>query len=255
MTAPSSRSTVRPGRKRSTPASSGDLAPRPGAPNLEHTWPAWGLDEAGRGPILGPMALALVALDAAGAAELRALGVQDSKRFGTGLKAQELRASLALRIREVALSCRCELVAVEVIDEHTLRGKLNLLEQRVALAMLTASGAPEDAHVIADGARLFAPLRRAYPRLCAVDRGESAHVAVAAASIVAKHARDEAFAAIAARYAPEYGPIDGGGYLNAATRRFLDAYARATGGLPPEARKSWGADKVCDDKQLSLVPE
>lgn len=224
-------------------------------PNLEHTWPAWGIDEAGRGPILGPMAIALVALDEAGAAELRALGVQDSKRFGAGPKAQELRASLAAQIRQVALYCRCELVSVEDIDAHTLRGKLNLLEQNVALGLLTAAGAPEDAHIIADGARLFAPLRRAFPRLCAVDRGESAHVAVAAASIVAKHARDEAFAAIAARYAPQFGPIVGGGYLNAATRRFLDAYARTVGGLPPEARKSWGADKRRDGDQLALTSD
>ena len=84
--------------------------------------------------------------------------------------------------------------------------------------------------MICDGARMFAPLRAHYPELTAVDKGESAHVSVAAASIVAKDARDRAFAVIAERYGEEFGEIRGGGYLNAATRRFLDAFRRMGGG-------------------------
>lgn len=224
-------------------------------PTLEHTWPAWGVDEAGRGPILGPMAMALVCLDAPAAAHLRGLGVQDSKRFGSGAKAQELRASLAAEIRRVAVTCVCELIHVDVIDEHTFRGQLNHLEQRTALQLLVAARAAADAHIVADGARIFSCLQRSFSRLVAVDRGESAHIAVAAASIVAKHARDEAFAAIARRYEPEFGPLAGGGYLNAATRRFLDAYQQAHGCLPPEARKSWGAAKLEDEPTAEPAPQ
>ena len=106
-----------------------------------------------------------------------------------------------------------------------------------------AAETPRDAEVICDGARMFAPLRSCFPRLRAVDDGESAHVAVAAASIVAKDARDRAFAVIAERYEEQFGPVRGGGYLNAATRRFLEAYEARHGRLPPEARRSWGADK------------
>ncbi|MCY1067694.1 hypothetical protein OV090_23300 [Nannocystis sp. RBIL2] len=223
--------------------------------SLEHTWPAWGLDEAGRGPILGPMTLALVSLDRRAATKLRGLGVQDSKRFGAGPKAQELRASLSVEIRRLARVCVCVEIHVDVIDEHTYRGQLNVLEQNTALRLLAEAGTPEDAHIIADGCRIFTPLQRSYPRLCAVDKGESAHVAVAAASIVAKHARDEAFSAIAARYAADFGPIAGGGYLNKATRRFLDAYNKVHARLPPEARKSWGAEKVDAGDQLSLMAD
>ena len=109
------------------------------AVTLEHTWPAWGLDEAGRGPILGPMTLALVCLDAPAADHLRGLGVQDSKRFGSGTNAQELRASLAAEIRRVSLLCACALIPVDTIDEHTFRGQLNHLEQRTALQLLVAA--------------------------------------------------------------------------------------------------------------------
>jgi ribonuclease HII len=209
----------------------------------------FGADEAGRGPILGPMAIAVVGLDPTSEAALLALGVADSKSFGSDAPARERRRELALRIREAVPACRVRLVEVEEIDHYTYRGKLNALERRVVLELLQALGALRDARVICDGARLFAPLRANFPRLEALDRGESAHLAVAAASIVAKDARDRAFEVIAERYAVEFGPVNGGGYLNAATRRFLRAYEDRYGALPPEARRSWGADK---DANLSL---
>lgn len=215
----------------------------------------YGVDEAGRGPILGPMVLAVVALDPAGVTELGELGVQDSKRFGSDKKAQGLRAELAVHIQRRAVACAVEVVPVEVIDEHTFRGQLNRLEQDLALRLLRRLEAASDARIVCDGARLFRPLKQHFAMLEAVDDGESAHVSVAAASILAKHARDTAFAQIGERYAAQFGPIAGGGYLNAATRRFLDAYRAVHGGLPPEARKSWGAEKLPPPTaQLTLEP-
>ncbi len=215
----------------------------------------FGVDEAGRGPILGPMALAVVVLDRKSTTALTRLGVQDSKRFGSGPRAQEARADLAAQIHQRAIAWACELVSPEIIDEHTFRGQLNRLEQDVALQLLRRLGATLECAIICDGANLFRPLQQHFPRLQAVNDGESCHVAVAAASIVAKHARDAAFAEICSRYEPEFGPVTGGGYANAATRKFLAAYAEARGGLPPEARKSWGAEKIRDPEstQLSLA--
>jgi ribonuclease HII len=209
----------------------------------------FGADEAGRGPILGPMVIAVVGVDPGSEAILQALGVEDSKRFGSDAVGRERRFTLAQQIRASVPACRVRVVEVEEIDHYTFRGQLNVLERRVVLELLQALGATRTARVICDGARMFAPLRANFPQLEAVDHGESAHLAVAAASIVAKDLRDRAFGVIADRYAPEFGPLRGGGYLNAATRRFLAAYEARHGALPPEARRSWGTGK---DANLSL---
>jgi ribonuclease HII len=213
----------------------------------------FGADEAGRGPILGPMAIAVVALDRSAAISLRRRGVTDSKSFGFGDDARARRAELAARIRERALAHALSIIDVEEIDRHVYRGLLNALERKVVHDLLGQLGACAADRIVCDGRILFSPLRKVFAQLEAVDNGEAAHVSVAAASIVAKDARDRAFAEIAARYEPDFGPVTGGGYLNAATRRFLDAYAARHGGLPPEARRSWGAEKISDDDEtLSL---
>lgn len=204
----------------------------------------FGADEAGRGPILGPMAIAVVGLDRGAAISLRKAGVADSKSFGAGPDARARRAELAERIVAKAPLHAVRMVEVEEIDHYTYRGQLNALERKVVLELLERLGVQPHERVLCDGEIMFTPLRARYPALRAINRGESVHVAVAAASILAKHHRDEAFEAIAQRYAAEFGPLAGGGYCNAATRRFLDAYAEKHGCLPPEARKSWGAAKV-----------
>lgn len=201
----------------------------------------FGVDEAGRGPVLGPMVLGCVGVDRAQARALENLGVADSKRFGSGERARRKRGELAAHILELTPRCAIEVVSPARIDAAVAEGGLNRLEQAVARELLDRLEVGDEHRIVCDGARIFAPLRDRWPRLEAVNDGESAHVAVAAASILAKHARDEAFAAILARYEPQFGEIRGGGYPNVATRRFLEAYAEAhDGALPDEARKTWG---------------
>jgi ribonuclease HII len=213
----------------------------------------YGADEAGRGPILGPMVIAVVGLDRRSAISLSRRGVTDSKFFGAGVDARLRRAELARVIRERAIAYRIRVVEVEEVDWHTFRGQLNVLERKVVLDLLGELEVGLDERIICDGEVLFSPLRSRFPNLQAVNGGESVHVAVAAASILAKDARDHAFAIIAAQYEAEFGTVTGGGYLNAGTRRFLEAYAIRHGGLPPEARKSWGAAKL--EESLPLFDE
>ena len=227
-----------------------------------------GIDEAGRGPILGPMVMAAVALAPRKAAALTRAGVMDSKRFGAGPAAHLARLALVPRIREAAAHVAMTVVDVVEIDRRTRRGELNRLEQERAREFIRR--APPLRRVVADGERLFSPLRAEHPRLDALDRGEEQHVSVAAASVLAKVRRDELFAKIAARYRPAFGDLvdRGGGYVNAGTRAFLRAYIERHRALPPEGRRSWPwtfahdllgdgfdpFDGIADDRpQLALV--
>lgn len=201
-----------------------------------------GIDEAGRGPILGPMVLAAVALDAGAARALTRAGVADSKTFASRPDAHAIRAQLAVLIRARASFVAIAVCEPDEIDRRVDRGELNVLERERAAVLIGA--APPCKRIIADGERLFAPMRADFPELRAYDRGESRHVAVAAASIVAKDERDRRFAVVRDRYRADFGEIAGGGYLNPPTRAFLAAYRARFGCLPPEARRSWNATSL-----------
>jgi len=196
-----------------------------------------GIDEAGRGPGIGPMVLAAVALDHVSQAFLARAGVRDSKSFGASDAGRQARARLAALIREHATFISVETCEVAVVDAYVTHGQLNQLERERAGLLIRR--APKCSRIIADGRVLFAPLADEFPHLEAVDRAESAHTAVAAASICAKALRDELFEAIALSYQPEFGVLRGGGYVNPATLAFVAEYVQRNGQLPPEARRSW----------------
>ena len=151
--------------------------------------------------------------------------------------AHEQRRVFARMIEDHAAFFSLEICDVPTIDAYVHRGALNVLERERAELLVRA--APACKRIVADGKRLFGALRETFQHLEAADRAEERHVAVAAASILAKVRRDDLFAEIAARYEPEFGPILGGGYTNSRTRQFTAAYHERFGDLPPEARRSW----------------
>ncbi|MBP9084751.1 MAG: hypothetical protein KBG15_01485 [Kofleriaceae bacterium] len=212
-----------------------------------------GIDEAGRGPAIGPLVMAAVVLDTRAAAALTRAGLTDSKAFGAGAKAHAMRHTIAALVRERAIWTTVRVVEAAVVDTRVLRNELNALEREVAVTMIVA--APPCQRIIADGARMFAPLVASYPQLEPRDRAESLHAAVAAASVLAKTARDDWYAAFCARFAPEFGEIAGGGYVNDATRRFLRAFATKYGALPDEVRLSWPHPYVEDLLDLTALKQ
>ena len=203
-----------------------------------------GIDEAGRGPSIGPMVMAAVAIDSKVAASLTRKGLRDSKSFGAGDDAHAIRSELAAEIRERALFVMEVEIEHDEIDRRVCKGELNVLEREVAVRMIEAS--PSCDKIIADGKRMFAQLCARFPQFISCDRAEEAHASVAAASVIAKVRRDERFNAIKAQYEADFGPIAGGGYSNAATRKWVRAYVEKHGKLPPEARLSWPYPFVAD---------
>lgn len=195
-----------------------------------------GIDEAGRGPAMGPLVLCGVGVPRDRLRTIEALGLKDSKAYGSGPAALARRAELAEQIAALA-TVRIEVAEAAEVDCWTAQGGLNRLEQRMATRVIERLGEAEE--LIADGARLFAPLRAAYPHLRALDGADAEHPIVAAASIVAKAERDRRLAALLAPHEPEFGPIRGGGYPNAATADFLRRYVEHYRALPPFVRTSW----------------
>lgn len=200
-----------------------------------------GIDEAGRGPSIGPMVLAAVALDTRAAAALTRAGLSDSKTFGAGDDAHAVRSELAAQIRARATFVMTVEVESEEIDERVARNELNMLEREIAIRMIERAEQElaQIDRIIADGKRMFFALGQRFTRFESHDRAEAVHASVAAASVIAKVLRDQRFGEIRARYEAECGPITGGGYANAATRRWLRAYAERHGKLPVETRRSW----------------
>jgi ribonuclease HII len=196
-----------------------------------------GIDEAGRGPSIGPMVMAAVALDSRAAAALTRAGLRDSKTYGAGEDAHEIRRKLSDQIRDRAVFVASIEIEHTEIDERVVRGELNVLEREYAVRLIEQ--APEVDKIIADGKRMFQALGQRFPQFESRDRAEDHHASVAAASVIAKTVRDTRFAAIRDRYETEFGPISGNGYVNAGTRKFIRAYAERYGKLPDETRRSW----------------
>ena len=214
-----------------------------------------GIDEAGRGPVLGPMVVAGVVLKPQAASALTRRGVLDSKEFGCGETAREKRRALAGHIHRLAEAVELEVLDHGEVDRYCHRGLLNELEREAATRIIERT--PPVGRIVADGEKLFGSLRTRYPHLLAVDFGEHYHVAVAAASIVAKVERDARFDSIASRYAGEFGPIRGGGYVNRATADFLERYHARYRKLPDETRRSfrWKVILALEPGPLPLFDE
>src|SRR5690242_15352204 len=95
-----------------------------------------GIDEAGRGPAVGPMVIAAVALDTQAAAALSRAGLSDSKTYGAGEDAHALRTELAGTIRARARFVMTIEVEHTEIDERVSRNELNLLERELATRLI-----------------------------------------------------------------------------------------------------------------------
>jgi ribonuclease HII len=176
---------------------------------------ACGVDEAGRGPLAGPVFAAAVILDPAAPID----GLRDSKVLSPGR-----RDALAILIRERAIAWAVASASVAEIDA------LNIL-QATMLAMRRAVDALDPAPTLArvDGNRA--------PRLrCAVEtlvRGDALEPSISAASILAKTARDAALLRLHADW-PMYGFDVHKGYPTADHLRRLRAL-----GPSPEHRRSF----------------
>ena len=175
-----------------------------------------GVDEAGRGPLAGPVTVAAVILDPTHPIA----GMNDSKQLS-----ERKREALYPLILERALAWRIEFVEADEID------RLNILQATLTGMQRALEGlAITPQHALIDGNRI--PNHLPCPAT-AIIGGDASEPAISAASILAKVSRDRRMLELHAHY-PHYGFDRHKGYPSAAHRAAL-----LTHGPCPEHRRSY----------------
>ncbi|MEF9876138.1 MAG: ribonuclease HII [Gordonibacter sp.] len=176
-----------------------------------------GLDEVGRGPLAGPLAVGAVVLPLDAPIE----GLNDSKQVKP-----EMREYIAERVKQVAVAWTVEYIEASDIDAAGMTASLVMAFRR-AVAHIEQAGVVPDV-ILLDGNPL-----RLDAREVNVVKGDARCASIAAASIVAKVERDALMCRYAQQY-PEYGFDSCKGYASAA---HIDAIKRF--GLTPIHRASF----------------
>ncbi len=149
-------------------------------------WLICGVDEAGRGPLAGPVYAACVVLNP----QSKILGLADSKQLSAARREQ-----LASQIKSCAFAWAIASASVEEID------RLNILQASLlAMKRAVENLSLEPAEVLIDG--LYCPQLKFPAR--AIVRGDCKIPEIMAASILAKTARDTEMLALHLRF-PQYG--------------------------------------------------
>lgn len=194
-----------------------------------------GIDEAGRGALLGPLVIAGVAVNRSLLDWLKRVGVRDSKQLSPAARERlyPLIVGAAHRVEVVEVSPQ----EIDLKRKHGLN--LNQLELAKMAQIALRLGAGEiyvDA-VDVDERRFKEELSRRVPGVTFVSEHEadSRYTVTAAASIVAKVTRDRRIEELRKLY----GEVGSGYPSDPRTIRFLKQYYVATGKIPDFVRTSW----------------
>lgn len=194
-----------------------------------------GVDEAGRGPVLGPLVVCGISIPASDEEVLKRIGVRDSKKC---TPAQ--REKMAKEILKVA---KCEYVVVQADEIDVLREEfsLNVLEAKV-FATLIGILRPTIAYVDSadtDEEEFKRNIMKELDfdvKVVSEHRADETFPVVSAASILAKVRRDKEIRKIEEAIGE---PIGSGYPADPVTIAFLERWIREKDQPPPHTRKSW----------------
>jgi len=209
-----------------------------------------GVDEAGRGALIGPLVIAGVSIESSKTSLLSDAHVKDSKA---------LLPSTRSRLYDLIVSNAKKVYVIEVspkeIDEYVLHGrKLRRLNYLESLKMAEIVDALEAEVVYVDSAdvkpdRFAKEIQSASklkPKIVAEHHADQNYVIVSAASIVAKVTRDRRIEELARKHG-----FFGSGYpSDPRTMKFVDDWVMVKGFLPDFVRKSWKSLKKVGVKRI-----
>jgi len=198
-----------------------------------------GVDDAGRGSIIGPLVIAGVLFDDKDLHKLMDLGVKDSKRLSPRRREQ-----LAAEIKELALKYHIAMLSPAEIDKVVETGrklhKLNRLEAQTMAKVITILK-PDVAYVDASDVladRFKQHIAENLPlkvQIISEHKADANYPIVSAASILAKVERDKAISELQEKH----GNIGCGYPTDHNTIKFLEGWIRKFGFYPDFVRKSW----------------
>jgi len=210
-----------------------------------------GIDDAGRGSIIGPIVIGGVAVDQKGFEDISVMGIKDSKALSP-----EGRQKALLRIKGIVERISLRKIMPEEIDKFVSTGekykRLNYLE---ALKMAQVANDLEADIIYVDASdinpeRFGRDIRSRLNRKAEIiskHHADELYPIVAAASIVAKCNRDLEIEEIAKKYG-----YFGSGYpSDVRTIRFLREWLLTKGEYPAFSRKSWKTWKRIKERRLT----
>ncbi|KUO88403.1 MAG: ribonuclease HII [Vulcanisaeta sp. MG_3] len=195
-----------------------------------------GIDEAGRGPVIGPMVMAIAVIDDMD--KLKNIGVRDSKELSP-----QGRSRLLNVLRSILTYIDYEVIEPETIDRYVYLNALNKLEAEVAVKLIgRALRIVNLVRVYIDSpdpnAKRYGDLIRrsvGSVEVISMNKADKLIPIVSAASIIAKVTRDS----IIEELHREYGDFGSGYPSDPRTIGFLRNWVREHGDLPPIVRRSW----------------
>lgn len=197
-----------------------------------------GIDESGRGPVLGPLVVAGVTIDRP--ARLKRIGVKDSK-----LCTPRLRETLALQITSLASAIEIVIIPAKDIDDLRTTKTLNEIEED-AFATIVDRLTPEVCYVDAadvNEERFGTEIARRIsctPRIVSKHKADRTYPVVSAASIIAKVTRDRIVRDIERELQHALPlPLGSGYQTDPLTMTFLRTWLQRYDEFPPHVRRSW----------------
>ena len=208
-----------------------------------------GIDEAGRGPVLGPLVLCGVCFTEQNLNYLIEIGAKDSKKLTT-----KRRKELAKLIKEKCQSYYVIIVPAQEIDQREQKKiSLNRLEE-LKMAEIVNKLKPDEIYLDAAdvneerfGDSIEKLLDYKPKKIVSKHRADDIYPVVSAASIIAKDKRDD----IIEELKKEYGELGSRYPSDERTTNFLRAWIRKHKNPPKFARKTWSTTKRILEEEVS----
>ncbi len=204
-----------------------------------------GIDEAGRGPCFGPMALSIAVIEDSDESKLKSEGVKDSKQI-LAAKREKLisivqdtcieHATYILEPKEMnSLMAKYSLNEIEAMKVAEL---INKLDTKIDKVFVDSPDNP--AKNFETRIRKYLSKEHSELKIISENKADSNYVVVGAASIIAKVTRDKEIE----KLVKKYGDIGSGYPADLKTQNYLKNYVNEHKKLPPFSRIFW---KTCEN--------